>query len=260
MTTAALTDTQKLRVPRGPHLGRFKYLSVARTHAGRVRELNEDAYLDRPDIGLWAVADGMGGHDNGEVAADLVVEALSRIDVFASAPHFRDAALGALQAANSALVERALERLSDVMGATVAALLAYQDHYACVWAGDSRVYLLRAGQLRRLTRDHSVVQEMLDAGQLRRDQMRHHARAHVVTRAVGAADELKLDVVSGRTYPGDRFLLCSDGLSNLVEDDELGDILARPPLQKAVERMIDLALRRGAPDNVTAVLVGAEKA
>lgn len=260
MNALALTDTQRLRIPRAPHLGRFKYLSVARTNVGKVRTLNEDSLLDRPDIGLWAVADGMGGHDNGDVASAMIVDALSQMNAFGSAPAYRDAVIAALKSVNAALVERALERLSDVMGSTAATLLAYQDHYACVWAGDSRVYLLRGGQLRRLTRDHSVVQEMLDAGQLRRDQVRGHAKGHVITRAVGAADELKLDVVSGRTYPGDRFLLCSDGLTNLVEDQELGDILARPPLEAAVDRMIDLALRRGAPDNVTAVLVGAEQA
>lgn len=260
MNVAALSDTQRLRMPRAPHLGRFKYLSMARTHEGRVRTLNEDSFLDRPDLGLWAVADGMGGHDNGDVASQLVVDHLAAVSGFGSAPQFRDSVLTALKDANRSLVERALERLCDVMGATAATLLAYQDHYACVWAGDSRVYLQRGGQLRRLTRDHSVVQEMLDAGQIRRDQVRGHARGHVVTRAVGAADDLKLDVVSGRIYPGDRFLLCTDGLTNLVEDGELGEILERPPLQAAVERMLDLALRRGAPDNVTAIVIGAESA
>lgn len=250
----------RVRLARAPHLGGLKYLSVARTHAGKVRSLNEDALLDRADIGLWAVADGMGGHDSGDVASKLVVDTLAGVDQFGSAYAFRDAVTAALHGANRALVAAASARGAGVMGSTAAALLAYESHYACVWAGDSRIYLDRAGQVRRLTRDHSVVQEMIAAGVLRKDQARRHPQAHVITRAVGAKPTLELEAVSGRIYPGDRFLLCTDGVTNLIEDGELGEILARPPLQAAVDKIVNLALARGAPDNITAVLVGAEKA
>ncbi|MGE0533084.1 MAG: PP2C family serine/threonine-protein phosphatase [Hyphomonadaceae bacterium] len=257
----ALPSTfERVRRPRAAHLGGLKYLSVSRSDEGRVRKLNEDAFLDRSDIGLWAVADGMGGHDSGEVASNLVVNALAGVEQFNSAYAYRDAVAAALQASNRALVNAAAERGGGVMGTTVAALLAFENHYACIWAGDSRVYLDRAGQIRRLTRDHSVVQELVSAGVLRKDEARRHAQAHVITRAVGAGATLELETVSGRIYPGDRFFLCSDGVTNLIEDDEIGEILARPPLQSAVDKIINLALARGAPDNVTAVLIGAEKA
>jgi serine/threonine protein phosphatase PrpC len=249
-----------MRAPRAPHLGALKYLSVSRTHEGRVRKLNEDALLDRSDIGLWAVADGMGGHDGGEIASALVISALESVDKFGSAYAYRDAVCAALQSANRALLQAAAERNKGVIGSTVAVLMAYENHYACVWAGDSRVYLDRAGQIRPLTRDHSLVQDLVASGVLKRDEARRHARGHVITRAVGAAETLDLESASGRLYPGDRFLLCSDGLTDVIEDGEIGEILARPPLEAAVGKLIDLALRRGAPDNVTAILVGAEKA
>lgn len=240
------------------HLGAFKFLSLGVTHAGGVRTLNEDAFLDRADIGLWAVADGMGGHDSGEVASARVVEELSRVNAFGSAYSFRHGVCDALLRANDALVAMAAERMSGAIGATVVALLVHQGHYACVWAGDSRAYLYRGGQLRRLTRDHSVVQALVDSGQVRQEQARGHARSNIITRAVGAHRALELDSVHGGIQPGDRFLLCSDGLTTVVDDREIAELLIRPPLQGAADRLINKALSRGAPDNVTAVLIGAE--
>lgn len=240
------------------HLGAFKFLSLGSTHAGRVRTLNEDAFLDRADIGLWAVADGMGGHECGEVASARVVAELGEVTAFGSAYAFRHGVCDALLRANDALQALAAERMSGAIGATVVALLVHQGHYACVWAGDSRAYLYRGGQLRRLTRDHSVVQALVDSGHVRHDQARGHARSNVITRAVGAHRALELDSVHGGIQPGDRFLLCSDGLTAVVDDREIADLLMRPPLQGAVERLINKALARGAPDNVTALLIGAE--
>ncbi len=241
-----------------PHLGGLKFLSVGRSHEGRVRKLNEDAFLDRADIGLWAVADGMGGHDGGDVASAMVVDALSQVSAFSSAYAFRNAVCMALHDVNMRLLARAEQRGGGVMGSTVAVLLVHQGHYACVWAGDSRAYLYRGGELRPLTRDHSVVQGLIDAGELSRDEGRRHASAHVITRAVGAAQTLELETVHGIVRPGDRFLLCSDGLTGLVKESELGQFIKRPPFETALERMLNCALSRGAPDNVTAILVGAE--
>jgi serine/threonine protein phosphatase PrpC len=140
----------------------LKFLSVGRTHEGRVRALNEDAFLNRPDIGLWAVADGMGGHDHGEVASGRVIEELSRVGAADSAFAFCESVTEALGRANEALAGAA----GQMSGATVVALMAYQDHFSCVWAGDSRAYLYRRGALRRLTRDHSFVKGLVDAGSL----------------------------------------------------------------------------------------------
>lgn len=257
---ASSAHAAPLRRPAGaPHLGRFKFLSMGRTHVGCVRTLNEDAFLDRPEIGLWAVADGMGGHECGEVASARVVEALSKVKGFGSAYGFRDNVCAALREANDDLLDYAHKRRIGTIGATVASMLMYQGHYACVWAGDSRVYLYRSGEVRRLTRDHSVVQAMVDAGHLGQDKARGHARANVITRAVGAHDELELESVHGRIQSGDRFLLCSDGLTGVLGDGEIGELMRRSPLEAAVDGLINRALARGAPDNVTVVVVRADE-
>lgn len=246
------------RTSRPSHLGAFKFLSVGRTHVGCVRSLNEDAVLNRADIGLWAVADGMGGHESGEVASAAVVDALSGVSNFTTAYAFRDAAAQAMIEANAKLVELSAGR--GTMGSTVVALLVHEGHYACLWAGDSRAYLYRGGALKRLTRDHSVVQEMVDAGAITEDRARAHPRANVITRAVGARERLDVDSVFGPLQSGDRFLLCSDGLTGVVSDREIAEQMIRAPLEAAAERLIDQALARGAPDNVSLVLVAAEPA
>jgi len=246
------------RTPRPSHLGAFKFLSVGRTHVGCVRSLNEDAVLNRADIGLWAVADGMGGHEGGEVASAAVVQALSQVSNFSTAYAFRDAASQALVEANAKLVKLSAER--GTMGSTAVVLLAHEGHYACLWAGDSRAYLYRAGALKRLTRDHSVVQEMVDAGVISEEGARSHPRSNVITRAVGAQAQLDLESVFGAVQPGDRFLLCSDGLTGVVTDREIAEHMIRAPLESAAERLLDHALARGAPDNVSLVVVAAEPA
>jgi serine/threonine protein phosphatase PrpC len=246
------------RTPRPGHLGAFKFLSVGRTHVGCVRTLNEDALLNRADIGLWAVADGMGGHEGGEVASAAVIEALSGVSNFATAYAFRDAAALALAGANAKLVELAADR--GTMGSTVVSMLAHEGHYACLWAGDSRAYLYRAGALKRLTRDHSVVQEMVDAGAISEERARAHPRSNVITRAVGAHDQLNVESVAGAIQAGDRFLLCSDGLTGVVTDREIAEAMIRAPLEAAAERLLEQALARGAPDNVTLILIAAEPA
>jgi serine/threonine-protein phosphatase Stp1 len=246
------------RTPRPSHLGAFKFLSVGRTHVGCVRSLNEDAVLNRADIGLWAVADGMGGHEGGEIASAAVVDALGEVSNFTSAYAFRDAAAQALVDANAKLIEMSADR--GTMGSTVVTLLAHEGHYACLWAGDSRAYLYRAGALKRLSRDHSVVQEMVDAGAISEEHARAHPRSNVITRAVGAREELDVESVFGVIQAGDRFLLCSDGLTGVVTDREIADAMIRAPLEAAAERLLDQALARGAPDNVSLVLVAAEPA
>jgi serine/threonine protein phosphatase PrpC len=236
--------------------GHYRYGSAAATHVGTVRTLNEDAWLDRPDLGLWAVADGMGGHEGGEVASAAVVDALDTVSSFATAYAFRDAVAQALIEANSKLVDLSADR--GTMGSTVVSLLAHEAHYACLWAGDSRAYLYRAGALKRLTRDHSLVQEMVDAGAISEESARRHPRSNVITRAVGAGEQLEVESVFGPIQAGDRFLLCSDGLTAVVTDREIAEHMIRAPLEAAAERLLDQALARGAPDNVTLVLVAAE--
>jgi serine/threonine protein phosphatase PrpC len=201
----------------------------------------------------------MGGHQAGEVAAGLVVETLADVGDFASGYHSLNAVNRALQDANRALIARAADQgPGALIGSTVVTLLIHDGHYACLWAGDSRAYLCRRGGLSRLTQDHSLVQEMVAAGALTPEQSRTHARANVITRAVGVAPTLKLDMLHAAVEPGDVFLLCSDGLTGVVEDVEIEAVLAAGALEPAAEALMQLALERGARDNVTLVLIRAD--
>jgi protein phosphatase/serine/threonine-protein phosphatase Stp1 len=233
-----------------------RFRSWAVTHPGAKRTHNEDAYVDRPDVGLWAVADGAGGHAAGEVASGMIAEALLAIPSGLSASELLAEVRLAIERTHVALREEAARRGPDVLVAsTVVVMLARGDHFACLWAGDSRAYLLRRGVLRQVTRDHSLVQELLEAGAIGPDEVNNHPRGNVITRAVGAElDEFLLDKVSDRLLPGDRFLLCSDGLCKTLPDEELASLLGAiegvPP-----QALIDAALAAGASDNVTAVTV-----
>jgi serine/threonine protein phosphatase Stp1 len=233
-----------------------QFRSWAVTHPGAKRTHNEDAYVDRPDIGLWAVADGAGGHAAGEVASGMIVEALEAIPAGLRAAQLLAEVRLAIERTHVALREEAARRGPDVLVAsTVVVMLARGGHFACLWAGDSRAYLLRGGTLRQITRDHSLVQELLEAGAIEPDQAEHHPRANVITRAVGAElGQCVLDKVSDRLVPGDRFLLCSDGLCKTLPNDELASLLGLPD-GAPPQALIEAALAMNASDNVTAVTV-----
>jgi serine/threonine-protein phosphatase Stp1 len=149
------------------------------------------------------------------------------------------------------------DELTGPIGSTVVTLMAHQGHYACIWAGDSRAYVLRGGRVQQITRDHSLVQELIDAGSLDPLRSLNHRSKHVVTRAVGAQSLLDLDGVYGHIELGDRFLLCSDGVIAVLDDAELGELMGKTPLDVAVSQMMRACLERGAPDNVTFVLIEA---
>jgi protein phosphatase/serine/threonine-protein phosphatase Stp1 len=233
-----------------------RFRSWAVTHPGARRKHNEDAYVDRPDLGIWAVADGAGGHAAGEVASGMIADALEAIPTGLSASELLAQVRLAIEHTHIALREEATRRGPDVLVAsTVVVMLARGDHFACLWAGDSRAYLLRHGILRQITRDHSLVQELLEAGAIGPDEVMNHPRGNVITRAVGAElDEFLLDKVSDRLLSGDRFLLCSDGLCKTLPESEMASLLAAidgtPP-----QAVIDAALALDASDNVTAVMV-----
>lgn len=252
MSTSLLSVSSPGRVE---HVGDLKFLSVARSHIGHVRTLNEDACLNRPDAGLWAVADGMGGHARGDVASARVVDALAAVSSFGSAYAFRDSVNRALGEASATLFA---ESEDATMGSTVVALLAHRGHFACLWAGDSRAYLYRNGMLRRLTRDHSMVQDLLDAGAISPAEAAVHPKANIITRAVGVQPSVDLDAECGAILPGDRFLLCSDGLSGSVSDRNISEIVRRAPLEWAAQSLVDHALAAGGRDNVSVVLIAAE--
>jgi protein phosphatase len=233
----------------------FTFRTGAACHAGKVRPVNEDRWLARPEIGLWAVADGMGGHGDGDVASVAVVEALKELAPPRTGPEFLRDFEGRVVNVNADLRALAVERSRSVIGTTLAAVLIFGPHFACIWCGDSRVYRLRAGKLVQLSRDHSEVQELIDRGVLDKAEAKAWPRRNVVTRALGASEAAALDVIDGAAFAGDCFLLCTDGLTTHVEDAEIARWLRTGDPQRTSENLVALALGRGGKDNVTAVIV-----
>lgn len=223
------------------------------TNRGMVRDRNEDSILTDPTGVLWAVADGMGGYGHGDVASDIVIDCLAKIpDDVDPGP----ALVARLKEANDLVLERQRAPGMGRMGSTVVAALISRAVAHIAWAGDSRAYLLRGGQLRPLTRDHSVVQEMVDRGELSPDEAESHPESHMVTRAVGGDHELDVDLVSVPLAVGDRLLLCSDGLTRCVYEQTVEALLreATSP-EEACQKLVREALESGAPDNVSAITV-----
>ena len=237
---------------------RFAFESAALSDVGARRRLNEDAFLDRPDIGLFAVADGMGGHDAGDQASAAVVDALNDMAGPIGAGQLIAGVRTRLEQVHDALQAEARRRGSERgMGSTVVVLMLNGQHYCGLWVGDSRIYLARHGELLQLSEDHSYVQELVNRGLLSVEDADHHPRANVITRAVGIDQGLRLDKITDRLYPGDVFLLCSDGLTRELSAEEIRQELTRDDVHAAVRNLIQRALQRGASDNVTALVVRA---
>ena len=235
------------------------YRTAARTDAGRVRKINEDAVLCRPEAGLWAVADGMGGHAFGDWASQQVIQALSAPQA-ADSDGLAGEVRKRMMEANAALVARGQSQTPPrTVGSTVVALLLDGSRFACLWAGDSRGYRLRKGVLKQLTRDHTLVQQLADRGLIAQEDVAGHPDGHVVTRAIGASAGAELDAAHGDLRDGDVFLLCSDGLSRLLSEEELASGLANEDVEEAAGFMMAQALERGAPDNVSLVIVRFDK-
>ena len=233
---------------------------VSRIHFGLRRKLNEDAVLNCPDRNIWAVADGMGGHEAGEVASAKIVEALSNITAYGSLTdsleHRVETVVALLKGVNLALMDLGNANGEQrTIGSTIVGLIVDEDRFACFWAGDSRAYLLRGDEISQLSHDHSLVQELVGAGMLEADKAEGHPNANIVTRAVGAKAQLQVDIVIGGLNCGDLFLLASDGLTRVVKDGELLLELSANPPAPAADRLIELTLERGAPDNVSLVVL-----
>jgi serine/threonine-protein phosphatase Stp1 len=231
--------------------------SAARTDTGKVRARNEDAFLALPEQGLWVVADGMGGHQNGALASRLIVEQLAEPSV-GDLPQRLDELRKRLHALNRRLGQEltvTADHPDPVIGSTVVALLIEGDRAACVWAGDSRCYLWRGSRLYQLSRDHSLLQQLIDEQQLSPSEAARHPAAHALTRAIGASDELKLEILELDVLPGDAFLLCSDGLYQGVSVDDIGAALNLPSPQLTLNRLFQQALDGPARDNLSAVVI-----
>jgi len=242
------------------------------TDVGRKRKHNEDAYLVDPERGLFVVADGMGGHAAGEVASRITVESMQ--EFIASSDDATDSSWPFGQAGSrtptagtrlTTAVEKANEKVMRAvasrpelkgMGTTVVAVLIDGERATLVHVGDSRAYLYRDGDLRRLTDDHSWVQEQVNAGILSEDEAKSHPLKNVVTRALGGSPHVSVDLIEVPIRPGDRFLLCSDGLTGMVADEEIHEFFRKEPVpEPAVRHLIELANERGGVDNITVIVV-----
>ena len=232
------------------------YRSAVRTHIGTVRQRNEDAVLDRAEIGLWAVADGAGGHERGDYASARVVEALAAIDAAYSGARLIQEVRASLGRVNHELRAKATVLGPDALiCTTVVTLLIEAGEARILWAGDSRLYLMRAGRLRQLTRDQSYVQDLVDRGEITREEAAGHPLSNIVTNLVGGSDELIFEERNERLESGDILLLCSDGLSGSVSDAEIAEVLGAHRVSKAADRLIECALAHGARDNVSVVVI-----
>ena len=245
----------EVHVTHEPH---FCWTSAACTHVGMVREINEDSCLDLPQQGIWAVADGMGVHACGAVASRMVVEALRALTPGASLPETITQVRQTLDSVNRQLLMEAVARNVHIIGSTVVVLIACGAHCAYLWAGDSRLYRLRDRQLQQLTRDHSQIEELKARADYLPDEVIAQSSRNLITRAVGAMDELETEHETIAVQDGDMFLLCSDGLSNEVSDDQMKNVLLAGNCKQAAQTLVELALQNGARDNVTVVVVHAE--
>lgn len=233
----------------------FTWSSAAGTAKGNVRPHNEDAVLERPDAGLWVVADGMGGHNAGDVASNAVVTALSAMPRHARPSQLLDEVEDRLHAVNQQLYSASMRSGNGTSGSTVAVLVALERHVLSIWAGDSRIYRRRGQQLAQITRDHSEVQEMVDEGVISSVTAARSEVSNVITRAVGGADELFLDVEVTELRDGDCYLLCSDGLYRELPDKVLLQTLGRKDPDSACAVLLSQALSGACKDNVSAIVV-----
>jgi len=231
-----------------------KFECGAATDMGKVRLENEDSYLALPDSGVWAVADGMGGHDAGSLASAIVVDSLQNIGDPASVTELLTRCRERLANANRRLIEIADEMGGIVIGATVAALLACEGYYACVWSGDSRIYLVRQGKIQQISRDHTEVAELIAEGVLTTEEAQTWPRRNVITRAIGVYHDLDLEIAQGVLEKDDIFVLCSDGLTTHVADAEILGFARGMSPQSACDALVALTVERGATDNVTVVV------
>ncbi|MCK7593268.1 PP2C family protein-serine/threonine phosphatase [Pseudomarimonas salicorniae] len=223
------------------------------SHVGLRREHNEDTYYGDADLGLWLVADGMGGHEFGEVAS-----ALARETIVSEVRGGRSLA-EAIRLADQEILRQSQRRAEALpMGTTIAAVLVRDNRFEVGWVGDSRAYLWN-GELRQVSQDHSYVQELIEQGAITPEQARTHPHRNVVTQALGVTDpsSLKIETISGEFKPGMQLLLCSDGLTEEVDDAQIARLLSRDDLtaQECVEQLIMAALDGGGSDNVTVVLI-----
>ena len=234
----------------------YTWSSYGHSDKGKVRKHNEDSMLVRPEAGLWVVADGMGGHSAGDVASQMIVSSLKDMQADGKLNKCINDIEDSLLEVNKRLVAKAQE--SDqrtTIGSTVVAMLAHGKYCVYIWAGDSRLYRLRNGQIRQMSTDHSQVELYVEKGLISREEALAHPHGNMITRAVGASDALFLDMDIQELAHKDRYLLCSDGLTKHIKDLEIQDILGKSTHQETCKTLVNLTLERGAVDNLTVVII-----
>ena len=223
------------------------------THTGLVRTNNEDSFVAKSSLGLWVVADGMGGQEAGEVASAIAATTIHKL------VSKGNALADAIRRAHKAVQEASYHGVgSKGMGTTIVAAQADIQAYEVAWVGDSRAYLWDGQALTRLTRDHSLVQELLDAGAIRPDEADSHPQRHVITQSVGVSgyDEIRVDKIAGRWELGQWLMLCSDGLTSELSDTEIADLLATANSpREATQQLVTAALNSGGQDNITIEII-----
>ncbi len=234
----------------------LSYASV--THPGNVRKVNEDSVL-QSSKNLWAVADGMGGYAAGDVASRLVIDSLTKVDgVELENVDLIGYIEDVLQQVNQKLVfEMTVGIGSEIMGSTVVVAACHNHQCTCLWAGDSRLYVQRQGELYQISKDHSVVQDMIDDGVLSAEQADNHPQSHVITRAVGVHEELDLSKVTFDLQPDDVLMLCSDGLYNEVDAETIRNLLSDQSLdcELKAQALLGAALDTDARDNISVSVI-----
>lgn len=227
----------------------------AATHVGHKRKVNEDSILALPDQRIWVVADGMGGHAGGDFASQTVVDSVAMIDPTLQPVELLHALRDMLGKSHERILAESAAQGGVTIGSTVVTFAIAEGHFAAFWAGDSRLYRLQAGEIEMLTTDHSYVAELVLAGELTWDEAEKHPQSNAITRAVGVGDQLELEKIRGQILPGDRFLLCSDGLTKYATFETLRTILSAEPIETVAETLMHLALEGGGADNISIIVI-----
>ena len=231
--------------------------SSLRSDVGKVRKLNEDSGIAQPEERLWCVADGMGGHSAGDLASQMIVNSLAKVKASENLSEHVDFVEHSILGVNNRLHEMSAAQ-NQTSGSTVIVLLGGAHHAVFMWAGDSRLYRLRNGTLEQLTTDHTQAELYVEQGLITRESAADHPSGNMVTRAVGAAENLFLDIDIVAVESGDRFLLCSDGLDKHLSDPEIEAVLRDGEPEHVVDELVEATLARGAVDNVTVCVVDAQ--
>ena len=227
----------------------------AKTDVGLVRKVNEDSMISVPELGMFLVADGMGGHAGGDFASQCIVARIGQIDQNLPSSEVMKAMRSAILEAHYEILAEAERRGGGTIGSTAIGLILSEPHFACLWVGDSRLYHMRNGKMVQLSRDHSLVNDLLESGQITEEEAVNHPHGNVITRAVGVGDTVEIDKLRGTYEPGDRFLLCSDGLSGFVTDEVISQYMSTAPITSLCNELIELAKEGGGRDNITAIVI-----